>query len=305
MNKVHAPNAVVMMRPHHFTSNPQTMMDNTFQICIKGRDVAKQAYLEVTRVAEQLMVAGVMVHLFEDESDKTPDSVFPNNWFSTHSNGSVVVYPMYAENRRLEIRQDVLDYLSEHYEVKQTIDYSNRVNREVFLEGTGSMVLDHNNSAAYVVESKRSNRELVEQVCTELAVEPVIFNAYDANKVPVYHTNVVMCVADQFVMVGLDMVPKHQQPRLLAHFRNNNLKVIKLSNTQVNQFCGNAIELQGRNNKILALSQTAFSALSLEQIEVLEEFVELLPIDISTVESAGGSVRCMVAGVHLPRKKFN
>ncbi|MEI8618656.1 arginine deiminase-related protein [Pseudoalteromonas sp. B193] len=297
-----APSAVVMVRPHHFTSNPQTMLDNAFQSECLAPNQSEQAYSEVTNAVKLLKNEGVKVHLFEDEQTQTPDSVFPNNWFSTHQSGELIIYPMFVENRRLEYRKDIIDFLTDHYKVTVVTDYAHLAKENSFLEGTGSLVLDHQYKLAYAAKSKRTTQSVVNTVCNLLALKPVIFNAYDEKGTAVYHTNVLMCVATEFVMVGLNMVPSEERKALVTHFLQSHHEVIDLSLDQINNFGGNAIELQGKNGRILALSQTAFNALTPAQITVIQKTAKLVPLPIPTIESAGGSVRCMIAGVHLQNK---
>lgn len=297
-----APSAVVMVRPHHFTSNPQTMLDNTFQSTCNSQNQSQHAFDEVTNAVKLLQNEGVTVHLFEDEHTHTPDSVFPNNWFTTHQSGELVMYPMYAENRRLEYRKDIIDFLTNHYKVLSVTDYSFLAKENSFLEGTGSLVIDHPHKLAYAVESKRTTKTVVNTVCEQLRLKPVVFNAYDKQGTAVYHTNVLMCVATEFAMISLDMVPNSQHKQLTNHFIQSHLEVINLTNAQISSFCGNAIELQGTNGRILALSQTAFNALTTEQKAAIQKTAKLVPLPIPTIESAGGSVRCMIAGIHLQSK---
>ncbi|KPW02611.1 citrulline utilization hydrolase CtlX [Pseudoalteromonas sp. P1-11] len=297
-----APTAVVMVRPHHFTSNPQTMLDNMFQSTCNSQNQSQLAFDEVTNAVKLLQNEGVTVHLFEDEHTHTPDSVFPNNWFSTHQSGELVMYPMYAENRRLEYRKDIIDFLTNHYKVLSVTDYSFLAKENAFLEGTGSLVIDHPHKLAYAVESKRTTKTVVNTVCEQLKLKPVVFNAYDEQGTAVYHTNVLMCVATEFAMISLNMVPNSQHKQLTSHFIQSHLEVINLSNEQISSFCGNAIELQGTNGRILALSQTAFNALTTEQKAAIQKTAKLVPLPIPTIESAGGSVRCMIAGIHLQSK---
>lgn len=297
-----APSAVVMVRPHHFTSNPQTMLDNTFQSTCNSQNQSQHAFDEVTNAVKLLQNEGVTVHLFEDEHTHTPDSVFPNNWFSTHQSGELVMYPMYAENRRLEYRKDIIDFLTNHYKVLSVTDYSFLAKENAFLEGTGSLVIDHPHKLAYAVESKRTTKTVVNTVCEQLKLKPVVFNAYDKQGTAVYHTNVLMCVATEFAMISLDMVPNSQHKQITSHFIQSHLEVINLTNEQISSFCGNAIELQGINGRILALSQTAFNALTTEQKAAIQKTAKLVPLPIPTIESAGGSVRCMIAGIHLQSK---
>ncbi|CAH9053384.1 hypothetical protein PSECIP111854_01160 [Pseudoalteromonas sp. CIP111854] len=299
MRQSQTPNAVVMIRPHHFVSNPQTMHDNAYQVAAESQNSCIKAYQEVTGVAKLLTDAGVIVHLFEDETKLTPDSVFPNNWFSTHGDGQLLTYPMYAPNRRAERRNDIIEFLKQHYRVSKLTDFSDLTRNNLFLEGTGSMVMDHYHKTAYAVESKRTCAKLVAKVCKQLGYQAHIFKAIDEQGMAVYHTNVLMCVASNFVMIGLDMVPKEQQASLLERFAQHKKEVIVLSNSQIAQFCGNAIELKGKHGRVLALSHTACDALTMEQKNIIESSARLLPMSIPTLESAGGSIRCMLAGVHL------
>lgn len=299
---LNTPHDIIMIRPHQFVSNPQTMSDNAFQVVACSKQISQQAYLEVTHAAEQLTAAGITVHLFEDEGNSTPDSVFPNNWFSIHTSGQLISYPMYVPNRRLEVRRDIIDFVQQHYQVTAYRDLSPLAEQGQFLEGTGSMVLDQQAGIAYAVASNRTDKNLFNALCQELGYQPVLFEAMDANGQPVYHTNVLMCLAEHFVLIGLDMVPAAQRPWLLDSFARQHKTVIALSNQQISRFCGNAIELQGSKGKVLALSSTAFQALTPAQIAIIRQSAELLPIDVSTIESAGGSLRCMIAGIHLPRR---
>jgi hypothetical protein len=297
-----APSAVVMIRPHHFCPNPQTLSDNSFQLNAAeiSLDLATLAFQQASSAAEQLQQNGIQVHIFEDESHDTPDSVFPNNWFSTHSGGHVAIYPMFAANRRKEKRVDVIDMLKSHYRVQDVVDYSGLEEDQLFLEGTGAMVLDHVDRVAYAVQSKRCNALALERFCAHFNYEPMLFEAYDRNNTAVYHSNVLMCIGTEFVMIGLDMIyGQKRREEIIQRFAESGRKVISLSQQQIGEFCGNAIELQSKNNRILALSSRAFSALNSKQLAILEKSVELLPLNVSAIESAGGSVRCMLAGIHL------
>jgi hypothetical protein len=293
------PSQIVMIRPHHFMSNPDTMADNAFQVAAQSQQLSQLAYQQVSAAADALSAAGVTVHLFEDTGTSTPDSVFPNNWFSTHCSGELVTYPMYVPNRRLEVRSDITDFIKAQYQVSRQLDLTSEANAERFLEGTGSMVIDQQAGIAYAVASKRTDATLFRQLCDELGYQPILFDASDNNGQPVYHTNVLMCLAEHFVLIGLDMVPKAQHRLLLDRFAATNKAVVTLSATQISQFCGNAIELKGKEGNLLALSATAYNALTPAQITLIEQCAQLLPIDVSSIESAGGSLRCMIAGIHL------
>jgi len=303
---IQAPSAVVMVRPHHFSPNPDTAADNSFQALDDRRsadEIATDALREVTTAAETLRAAGVDVHLFDDHETTRPDSVFPNNWFSTHSGGHVAIYPMYSPSRRTERRVDVIDTLKEQFRVQDVIDYSGLEHDDVFLEGTGAMVLDHVTRVAYAVRSNRANPIALERFCTNFGYEPMAFDATDEAGVPVYHTNVMMTIATDFVMVGLDMIADAQRRRdVIERLTSPDRAVVGLSYEQINNFAGNAIELRGRDGRVLALSQRAHDSLTDEQRDVISRSCKLLPLDVPTIELAGGSVRCMIAGIHLDRR---
>lgn len=298
-----APAAVVMIRPHHFAPNTETAADNAFQKPAEARDpaeLAQTSFNEITIAGETLKSHGVTVHMFEDEGIETPDSVFPNNWFSTHPGGHVALYPMFAPNRRHERRADVIEMLKQDYRVQEVIDYSGLEPDGLFLEGTGAMVLDHLDRVAYAVRSNRTDPVAMERFCTQFAYEPMVFDAEDEAGTAIYHTNVLMCIATDFVLIGLDMMtdPDRRQ-EVIDRFERAGRRVIRLSGPQIASFAGNAIELQGQEGRILALSSRAYAALDQVQIQTIEQSLTLVPLDIPTIELAGGSVRCMLAGIHL------
>ncbi|MBW7921017.1 MAG: amidinotransferase [Rubellimicrobium sp.] len=301
-----APASVVMIRPHWFTPNPATVADNSFQAPADGcspRAVALAAHDEVTKAAERLEGAGVTVHLFEDEGDQTPDSVFPNNWFSTHSGGHVAIYPMYSPSRRPERRPDIIEMLKRAYRVQDVIDYSGLEQDGIYLEGTGAMVLDHIVRVAYVTRSRRADEVALERFCTHFNFEPMMFSAADRQGQPIYHTNVLMCIGTHFAMAGLDAIPDAgRRAEIAARLREPGRDVIALDMDQIESFAGNAIELQGREGAVLALSERALASLRPDQIVVIERHATILPLAVPTIELAGGSVRCMLAGVHLARR---
>ncbi|TFC25731.1 amidinotransferase [Cryobacterium sp. TMT2-18-3] len=303
---VQAPSAVVLIRPHFFSPNPETAHDNAFQSRDAGHDaalVAEAAYAEVTQVAGTLEAQGIAVHLFDDDGPGRPDSVFPNNWISTHAGGHVALYPMHAPNRRTERRGDIVEMLKQRYRVQDVVDYSGLELDDVFLEGTGAMVLDHAARIAYVARSRRADPIALERFCTNFGYEPIVFDASDENGTPIYHTNVMMCIATDFALVGLDLIESparrsHVVERLAAQDR----QVIALDRDQIRNYAGNAIELHGRNGRMLALSRRALGSLTAEQRRIIEQSCAILPLDVPTIELAGGSVRCMLAGIHLDRR---
>lgn len=301
-----APSAVIMIRPHRFRPNSETASDNAFQSdsCDAPDKIASNAYREVTNAANVLNSCGVHAHLFEDEGSETPDSVFPNNWFSTHPGGHVAIYPMYAQSRRRERRHDVIAFLKDHYRVQDVIDYSGLEPDNVFLEGTGAMVLDHLDRVAYAVRSNRTDPVALERFCTHFNYEPMVFDAISHNGVPVYHTNVLMCIASEFALIGLDMIKDRRRAgEIVKRLEESGKNVIPLSEAQIGNFAGNAIELQGKEGRVLALSQRAADALARDQIMLIERTAKLMPIPIPTIELAGGSVRCMMAGLHLSARR--
>ncbi|NML34443.1 citrulline utilization hydrolase CtlX [Paraburkholderia antibiotica] len=308
---IQAPSAVVMIRPHRFHPNPETATDNAFQRTGESGDereaqsLAAAAHDEVTAAAAALEAAGVRVHVFEDDGTRnTPDSVFPNNWFSTHPGGHVALYPMYCVNRRRERRADVIDMLKVQYRVQDVIDYSGLEYDGVFLEGTGAMVLDHIARIAYTARSYRADPLALERFCTHFNFEPVCFETADAAGRAVYHTNVMMSVATEFALIGLDLiVNERRRAEVRGRLLESGRTVIDLDSSQIDNFAANALELSGRDGRVLALSERAASCLSTRQKDLIERSAQLLPLRVPTIEMAGGSVRCMLAGIHLsPRQ---
>ncbi len=304
IRSIQAPSAVVMIRPHTFSPNPETAADNSFQRSAApgaASTTSSTAYAELTTAAETLERHGVKVHLFDDVgTHNTPDSVFPNNWFSTHAGGHIALYPMYSPNRRRERRMDVIEMLKANYRVQDVIDYSGLEYDDLFLEGTGAMVLDHVDRVAYTARSNRANAVALERFATHFNFEPMVFDAADADGKAVYHTNVVMCVATEFAMVGFSMMQNPaRREEIRARLAESGRAIIDLSTDQIAEFAGNALELTGLDGRLLALSTRALKSLLPEQIATIEQSVTILPLDVPTIELAGGSVRCMLAGIHL------
>jgi len=298
-----APSAIIMVRPHHFVPNPLTLRDNSFQCMqssLSSDEIKLKAHTEVTVAVQILESHGIDVHLFEDQSKNTPDSVFPNNWFSTHQGGQIAIYPMFASNRRRERREDILHHLKKHFHVITIIDYSGLEHDNIFLEGTGAIVLDHVGRVAYACRSNRSNALALERFCSHFCYQPDFFTVVDKRGIPLYHTNVFMCVATEFVLIGSEMIKNEsKRTEVIKRLELSGRTVIHLDENQITQFAGNAIELSADHGRILALSTRAKSALKQSQIDVIERSAELVAIDVSTIEMAGGSVRCMIAGIHL------
>jgi hypothetical protein len=304
IRSIQAPAAVVMIRPHRFTPNPETAADNAFQTAAAretAQAVAEAAYREVTAAVERLEAEGVRVHLFEDRGEHdTPDSVFPNNWFSTHPGGHVAIYPMHSPSRRRERRADVIEMLKATYRVQDVIDYSGLEHDGLFLEGTGAMVFDHLARVAYTARSNRADPVALERFSTHFNFEPMLMDTADEAGRPIYHTNVLMCVATAFALVGFDMIPDvRRAAEVRARLQESGREVIALTAGQIAEFAGNAIELSGSDGRVLALSQRACDSLTGAQKAVIERSARLVPLSVPTIEMAGGSVRCMIAGIHL------
>jgi hypothetical protein len=299
-------NSVLMIRPSRFYANPETAADNAFQ---RNADRDSEALTLAARkefdaAVHTLRDAGVNVHVFDDtaESEK-PDAVFPNNWISMHDDGRVVLFPMHSALRRRERRQDIVEELRKHYRVTELIDYSPFENEGCCLEGTGSLVLDFLNKIAYVSLSNRSNRKVIKRFADDFCYEPVIFTSIDSSDQPIYHTNVMMCVGTDFAMVGLDMIPnKAERQQVRGHLENTGKEIVELSGDQIANFVGNAIELHNDDGeKLLVLSTRAGRALTDYQRERLSRYARFVPLELPTIEIGGGSARCMIATIHLPR----
>ena len=303
----HAQNtdSVLMIRPGRFYPNPETAADNAFQ-----RDANRDldaltlvARNEFDAAVQTLRAAGVNVHVFEDTAEpEKPDAVFPNNWMSTHHDGRIALFPMYSNLRRRERRKDIVEELRKHYRVTDVIDYSAFEDEGCYLEGTGSLVLDHVNKIAYVSLSNRSNPKVIQRFADDFGHEPVTFTSIGSDGQPIYHTNVMMCIGTDFAMVGLDMIPnKAERQEVRARLEETGKEIVELSADQIGNFAGNAIELQNRRGeKLLVLSTRAAGALTGEQRERLIRYARLVPLELPTIELGGGSARCMIATIRLP-----
>jgi hypothetical protein len=252
---------------------------------------------------QTLRAAGINVHVFEDTDEpEKPDAVFPNNWMSTHHDGRIALFPMYSALRRRERRQDIVEELCKHYRVTDVIDYSALENEGCYLEGTGSLVLDHLRKIAYVSLSNRSNPEVIQRFADDFSYEPVTFTSIGSDGQPIYHTNVMMCIGTDFAMVGLDMISdKSERQQVRARLEKSGKEIVELSADQIANFAGNAIELQNKSSeKLLVLSSRAARALTEKQRKTLTRYARLLPLELPTIELGGGSARCMIATIHLP-----
>jgi hypothetical protein len=295
-----------MIRPSRFYPNPETAADNAFQrnIDLDSEALTAAARKEFDAAVQTLRMAGLDVHVFEDTATpEKPDAVFPNNWISTHHDGRIVLFPMRSALRRRERRQDIVEELRKRYRVTEVIDYSMFEDEGCCLEGTGSLVLDHPNKIAYVSLSNRSNPKAIQRFAQDFSYEPVTFTSIDSSGQPIYHTNVMMCVGTAFAMVGLAMIPnKAERQQVRARLEKAGKEIVELSADQIANFAGNAIELHDRNGeKLLVLSTRADEALAENQRKRLSRHTRLIPLELSTIEVSGGSARCMIATIHLPR----
>ncbi|MDA3614420.1 citrulline utilization hydrolase CtlX [Polluticaenibacter yanchengensis] len=296
---------ILMIRPVAFGYNAETAVNNAFQQQTEQNGVQANALKEFDNFVEILRSHNINVTVVEDtQNPHTPDSIFPNNWISFHTNGTVVLYPMFAANRRLERRSDIIDQLKKQYSITNIVDFSHYESQDKFLEGTGSMVLDRDNHIAYACLSPRTDKKLLEEFCTAINYKPAYFHAVDNYKNPIYHTNVMMCVADKYIIFCYETIADYSEKEVLNRwFSNTNKTIIPITLKQVNAFAGNMLQVQNiHGEKFLVMSDSAYNSLTHEQIRIIEQFNPIIHAPIPTIETnGGGSVRCMMAEVHLPR----
>ena len=302
---------ILMIEPVSFNYNAETALNNYFQkndANFSKPQIQKKALEEFNNFVKLLRSKQVNVHVIKDTIHPlTPDSIFPNNWISFHSNGEVLIYPMFANNRRLERRTDIIEQLQNEYfvsEVKSLVHYEDK---SIFLEGTGSMILDRTNKICYASISLRTNKSIVLDFCDQLNYKPVLFNSFqdvDGKRLPIYHTNVMMCVASDFAIVCLDAIDSQDEKNsVINSLITTNKEIIQISELQANKFAGNMLQVQG-DKKYLIMSESAFNTLSEEQIQKIESYCSILYSDLKTIEKfGGGSARCMMAEIFLPLKK--
>jgi hypothetical protein len=293
---------VLMIRPAAFGYNPETAVNNTFQHDDVLEQVALKAQDEFDRMVESLRNAGVTVTVFEDTSDPVkPDAVFPNNWLSMHADGRIVTYPMYAPLRRVERSEALLDMLTQQYAITQWARFEAHEANHVFLEGTGSLVLDRVNRIAYACLSPRTDPGVLQEWCDLMQYTPFEFHAFFAGQ-PVYHTNVLMAIGEGIVVVGLDVIEKSEQTGLLASLESGGREVVLLTAEQIGSFAGNMLAVHNANGEqLMIMSSTAYGSLHEEQIRAIEKYARIVAVDVRTIEHVGGgSVRCMLAENFLP-----
>jgi hypothetical protein len=301
-----------MIRPVAFRMNEQTAVNNYYQKVLDNllpATVNAKAQQEFDAFVEKLQAAGVDVTVVDDTlNPDTPDSIFPNNWISFHQNGDVVLYPMFAENRRSERREDILDILEEKgFHIENIVDYTSAEDDGFFLEGTGSLLLDRANGIAYCALSPRADEELFIEFCEDFDMAPVIFNAYQTinhERKLIYHTNVMMCLGSTFAVICADCIDDKQERKfVLEQLKKSGKEVILISEDQVNNFAGNMLELVGANQqKLLVMSAAAHQSLTADQVAKLEKHAQILSSSLDTIEACGGgSARCMMAEIFLPK----
>ena len=301
-----------MIRPVAFRMNEQTTENNYYQKVLKNttsETVHFKAIQEFDGLVEKLKNVGVNVIVVQDTKETdTPDSIFPNNWISFHETGDVALYPMFAENRRLERREDILDLLEDQgFEITEVMDYTSAEEDNVFLEGTGSLILDREFNKAYCAISPRSDEELMIEFCEDFDMSPILFEAFqtvEGERKPIYHTNVMMSIAETFAILCPDAIDdKSERKMVLENLKADGKEVIFITEDQVNHFAGNMLQVRGANDKrYLVMSSSAFNSLTQVQIDKIEKHCEILHSNLDTIEACGGgSARCMMAEVFLPK----
>ncbi|MBS1627241.1 MAG: amidinotransferase [Bacteroidetes bacterium] len=295
-----------MIEPAAFTFNEQTAVNNSFQSTSLINHSQHNALEEFNLFVQTLRKHDIDVTVIKDtEQPHTPDSVFPNNWISFHSNGTVILYPMFAPNRRLERKEHVLNFIEEKFHINKIENLSAAENKNIFLEGTGSMVLDRTNKIAYACISPRTHKDLFEEWCKQFNFNPISFTATDVNGNLIYHTNVMMCIAEQFVVICLDTIKNIKEKEiLLQQFKQTNKEIIEISFNQMNHFGGNMLQVKNKKNKqFLVMSSQAYNSLTETQIQTIEKYNSIIHSNIKTIETnGGGSARCMIAEIFLQPK---
>ena len=301
-----------MIRPVAFNENKETAENNFYQQSIEGASEAElqeRAAAEFDGFVEKLRANDIEVLVVDDKNDQsTPDSIFPNNWVSFHDDGSIMLFPMFAKNRRSERRQDIIDMLKARFTVKKVDSLAIWEDKGKFLEGTGSLILDRVNRVAYGAISDRTHPEVVEAFCEQKDFKPVLFHAYQTvgqERLPIYHTNVMMCVGNGFALICTDTIDdKEELEKVLSTLKGSGKEVIEISEQQNNNFAGNMLQVKNKQGKqFVVMSEAAYKSLDMDQISRLKHHGDIIHSDINTIETlGGGSARCMMAEVFLPRR---
>jgi hypothetical protein len=305
-------NTILMIRPVSFRMNEQTAVNNYYQKVLESvtpETVQFKALQEFDDFVDKLQAIGVNVIVIDDTKDTdTPDSIFPNNWISFHENGDVALYPMFAENRRLERREDILETLEElGYQINNVVDYTSAEEEKIYLEGTGSLLLDRVNGKAYCALSPRADEDLLIEFCEDFEFTPVSFVAnqtLNEKRMPIYHTNVIMCLGEKFSVICLDSIDdKKKRKEVIKHLKEDRKEIIAITEEQVNSFAGNMLQVLGKNNeRYIIMSNSAYESLTKQQRNQIEKHGKILYSSLDTIEACGGgSARCMMAEVFLPK----
>ena len=308
---MHCTNNILVVKPANFGYNVETAKSNAFQnpLIEDPNVIARDAILEFESFTKKLTDKGINVLVVEDTPIPIkPDAIFPNNWGSFHADRRVVLYPMLAKNRRPEKRKAILDTIQENFELREIIDLSYYEEKGVFLEGTGSIIFDHEYKIAYACLTPRTNKDLFNDTCKMLEYKPVHFTTFDKNGKEIYHTNVMMNIGNGYAVVCLESIANNSEKEMVVNsLKKSQKEIIDISYNQMASFCGNMIELDLPDKKnILAMSQTAYYSLTTAQKITLESYCELFPLQVDTIERiGGGSVRCMISEIFLPRRANN
>lgn len=308
-----ATNTILMVRPIRFGMNAQTAVDNFYQRKDAGTDAAldnAKAQAEFDAFVSKLRAAGVEVLVVQDdEQPHTPDSIFPNNWISMHEDGCVVLYPMKAENRRLERRSDIEEVLTKAgFVISEVIDISDAEEQDTFLEGTGCIIFDHDQKIAYMARSQRADEHLFKEICGRFEYQPVEFSAFQdtrEGRQPIYHTNVLMCMTDKYAVLCADAIDDLTEREMVMNtIKDSGKEVLLITQAQKHEFGGNLLLVRGVEQKLhLVMSSSAYHCLKLDQKKMIEEHHRILHSDLRTIETlGGGSARCMLAEIYLPKQ---
>lgn len=304
-------NTILMIRPVAFRMNEQTAVNNYFQedLNVKNQTINSRAQKEFDDFVSVLRKNGVNVVVVDDRKETdTPDSIFPNNWVSFHASGTVVVYPMFAENRRKERREDIFDMLEEHgFRIDNVVDYTSAEEEGVFLEGTGSILKDRVNQKAYCALSERAHEELFIEFCEDFDCFPVLFTAnqtVNGERLPIYHTNVMMAMAETFTVICLETIDdKKERKNVVDHLKKDGKEIIAITEKQMHHFAGNMLQVFGKNEqRFMVMSSAAYHSLRKDQLDAITKHCQIIHSSLETIETCGGgSARCMMAEVFLPK----
>jgi len=295
---------ILMIRPVNFGYNSETAVNNAFQVAGITGNIQQRALEEFETFAALLIANNINLVIVNDTPyPHTPDSIFPNNWISFHAGGDICLYPMFALNRRLERKPAIIETISRQFIIRQTFDFSAREKDHRFLEGTGSMTLDRTNRIAYAVISPRTDHRVLNEFCETMNFTPHAFHAVDEQRNPIYHTNVMMCIAEEIAVICLDSIPdKEEKKNIIRALAHSGKEIISITFDQMNHFAGNMLQVRdNRNNKYMVMSEQAFQSLDIPQAKIIERNNRIIAAQLNTIESnGGGSARCMMAEIFLP-----